>query len=245
MILIGTAGWSIPRQGAHRFAGDGSHLTRYARVFPCAEINSSFYRSHGRKTYAQWANQTPATFRFAVKIPQEISHENALRRARQPLAAFLTEAAGLGTKLGALLLQLPPSNVFEPRPVRQFFSLLRALHEGSVMCEPRHASWFGARANELMQHYRICRVAADPSPHNDSHAPGGWLGGDLYYRLHGSPRKYWSAYSPEYLNTFARRLALLPEGRTAWCVFDNTASGAAAVNALDLKCRLTEKPSPD
>jgi uncharacterized protein YecE (DUF72 family) len=239
MILIGTAGWSIPRQAAHSFAGDGTHLIRYARVFPCAEINSSFYRSHGRKTYEQWANQTPTAFRFAVKMPQEISHENALRRARQPLSAFLTAAAGLGPKLGPLLLQLPPSNVFEPRVARQFFSLLRDLHEGSVMCEPRHASWFGARANALMHRYRIGRVAADPSPHCDSHTPSGWLGGDLYYRLHGSPRKYWSAYSADYLNTLAGELALLPAGRNAWCMFDNTASGAATTDALDLKRRLT------
>ncbi len=75
MIRIGTAGWSIPKTVARRFRGAGSHLERYARLMLCAEINTSFYRSHSFETYQKWARLTPVGFRFAVKIPQLITHE--------------------------------------------------------------------------------------------------------------------------------------------------------------------------
>jgi uncharacterized protein YecE (DUF72 family) len=61
----------------------------------------------------------------------------------------------------------------------------------------------------------------------------------VYYRLHGSPRVYYSAYDAAYLDALATRLREhAAAGRRAWCVFDNTASGAAASNALALLARL-------
>lgn len=241
MIRIGTAGWGIPRDVAWQFVGGGSHLARYALVFACAEINSSFYRAHSRATYARWADQTPPEFRFAVKLPQTITHENALRRAREPLRKFLTEIAALGDRLGPLLVQLPPSLQFERRVARNFFAMVRGEHRGPVVCEPRHATWFSKSASESMRDFQIHRVAADPRPHPASCEPAGWLDDVLYYRLHGSPRKYWSAYSGEYLETLAREFRRLSRGREAWCIFDNTASGAAAANSLELRDRLRQE----
>lgn len=244
MVYVGTAGWSLPRSVADQFAGDGPHLARYARVFSCAEINTSFYRDHARETYARWAALTPRHFRFAVKLPQTITHENALRRARQPLMHFLGQVSGLGSRLGPLLIQLPPSLQFEPRVAKQFFTVLRECHAGPAACEPRHASWFGDRAEALMTLHRIARVAADPAPHANAQQPGGWMGSAVdraalaYFRLHGSPRKYWSAYSREYVAELATTLRSLPRRLNAWCVFDNTASGAAAENALMLRAVL-------
>src|SRR5690349_18833369 len=99
-VIIGTAGWSIPRASAQYFPGDGSHLERYSRVLPCAEINSSFHRPHASATYARWAASTPAPFRFAVKIPRTITHDAKLRGTRLLLERFLEESAGLGRKRG-------------------------------------------------------------------------------------------------------------------------------------------------
>ncbi|HWP34406.1 MAG TPA: DUF72 domain-containing protein, partial [Thermodesulfobacteriota bacterium] len=59
-VLVGCAGWAIPRAAAGAFPGPGSHLERYARVLPAVEINSSFYRSHRPRTYARWAASVPA-----------------------------------------------------------------------------------------------------------------------------------------------------------------------------------------
>ncbi len=92
-----------------------------------------------------------------------ITHEARLKRARKPLEQFLTEVAGLGTKLGPLLIQLPPSLEFDSRVARTFFGLLRQLHAGAIACEPRHASWFTSQANNLLIEQHIGRVAADPA----------------------------------------------------------------------------------
>ena len=239
MIAVGTAGWSIPRASASAFPSDGHHLERYSRVMSCVEIDSSFYRSHRAETYARWAEETPARFRFAVKLPRTITHEGRLRRAKVPLEAFLSEVAGLAAKLAILLVQLPPSFAFEPRAVRTFFALLRERHAGSVVCEPRHATWFTPAAERMLAAYRIARAAADPARIDCAAQPGGWLGpaGDgngapIYYRWHGSPRMYWSAYTDAWLKARAAEVNGWPAGSECWCIFDNTASGAALADAL-------------
>src|SRR5689334_3087872 len=109
MIRIGTAGWSVPTRYRANFPASGSQLEKYATQLTAAEINSSFYRPHRRTTYERWAASVPDNFRFAVKIPKAITHERRLRDAGELLNRFLSEVAGLGPKLGPLLVQLPPS----------------------------------------------------------------------------------------------------------------------------------------
>jgi uncharacterized protein YecE (DUF72 family) len=208
-------------------------LERYARVFDAVEINSSFYRPHARTTYRKWAAMTPRSFRFAVKVPRALTHEQRLRRARPGLARFLDEVSGLGARLGPLLVQLPPSLEFAPRVAGTFFATLRELHDGDVVCEPRHASWFHTRADSLLERQRVGRVAADPSGYASAGAPAGWPG-IVYYRLHGSPRRYWSVYAADRLEAWATQLRELPRDVAGWCVFDNTAGGGAIANALSV-----------
>jgi uncharacterized protein YecE (DUF72 family) len=249
-MRIGTAGWSIPRDVATAFPGDGQHLQRYARVLNCAEINTSFYRSHRQQVYERWASQTPEDFQFAVKVPRSITHDAKLRRARQPLVQFLSEAAGLGHRLAVLLVQLPPSFEFEARQVRSFFSLLAELFPGALVCEPRHVSWFSARADGVLAMLRVSRAATDPAPWPHGAQPGGWLGpeGDgrgavLYHRWHGSPRMYWSRYEPLWVQARAHELAAWPAAADRWCIFDNTAGGGALANALDLRQAVAQAQS--
>jgi uncharacterized protein YecE (DUF72 family) len=238
-IYLGTAGWAIPRASAERFEQSGTHLERYARTFCATEINSSFYRSHAPSTYAKWASSTPGGFRFAVKVPKSITHDSRLRRARPVLERFLDELAGLGNRCGPLLVQLPPSLAFDARLANTFFALVRSCHEGDVVCEPRHPSWFDERANRLLKGHAISRVAADPPPAAGADTPGGWRG-IAYFRLHGSPRRYWSRYPSDYLARLADTIRGLSESTTVWCIFDNTASGAAIENAWELQALLTD-----
>ena len=242
MIVIATAGWSVPRTVAARFPRDGTHLQRYARVLRGAEIDTSFYRNHARETYARWAAQVPRTFRFAVKLPRQITHDGRLRGARRPLQDFLEGVAGLGSRLGPLVVQLPPSLAFESRVARTFFTLLRELHDGPVVCEPRHASWFETPADALLVRHRVGRIGADPAVVPVAAQPGGWPG-TVYYRLHGSPRKYWSVYDAARIAGWAQALRAQPRGTLAWCVFDNTASSGAAGNAVQLLALLDQRKS--
>jgi uncharacterized protein YecE (DUF72 family) len=235
---IGTAGWSIPKQHAAAFPAGTSHLERYARRFNAVEINTSFYRPHRKTTYQRWAATVPAHFRFAVKAPQEITHALRLIDANDALDAFLGEVAELGAKLGPLLFQLPPSLTFEPATAAAFFAMLRDRHGGAVVCEPRHSTWFTRQAEDLLIGLHITRVAADPAILPAAAEPGGC--NELeYFRLHGTPRVYYSDYGAEQIEHYAERIAAAAtRGHSPWCIFDNTAEGAATGNALVLADRV-------
>jgi uncharacterized protein YecE (DUF72 family) len=236
-IFIGTAGWSIPRVSAPYFDCTGTHLQRYAAILTAAEINSSFHGSHHLETYSKWASATPRQFRFAIKLPRIITHDQQLLRVRAPLERFLKESSGLKSKRGPLLIQLPPSFAFERLMVKRFLDTLRARYEGPLVCEPRHETWFSSIASELLVSHRVARVAADPAILEIGKQPGAW-NGIVYFRLHGSPRKYWSRYSEEYIDALAQTLKEQSRSAETWCIFDNTASGAAIENALELHRRL-------
>lgn len=232
--LIGCAGWSVPRAYAEQFPTTGTHLARYSKRFPAVEINSSFYRPHRASTYARWAASVPENFRFAVKIPKEITHGLRLQNASSVLIRFLSEVAGLGDKQGPLLVQLPPSLRFEEAVADRFFTDLRQGTLSQVVCEPRHASWFTDEAEQIMTTFEIARVAADPALSPRAAVPGGWKG-LVYFRLHGSPKMYHSSYSLAYLEQLAATLrAYMQAAVPVWCIFDNTASFAATDNALHL-----------
>ena len=237
---IGTAGWVIPRASVLHGVSEGTHLQRYARQFSCAEINSSFHRSHALAQYVKWAAVTPPGFRFAVKLPRVITHDQKLRRPRLPLARFLAETSGLGSRRGPLLVQLPPSHAFDSRVAGRFFEHFRQHYGGSIACEPRHPSWFSGAADRLLDSYEVARVAADPPRAGGAHLPGGW-GGLRYFRLHGSPRIYWSRYSADFIESVADALRRAAASAETWCVFDNTAAGGAIENAWELQRRLAPR----
>ncbi|MES2494950.1 MAG: DUF72 domain-containing protein [Pseudomonadota bacterium] len=236
-IFVGTAGWSIPSQYRPDFPSPGSHLDRYATRFNAAEINSSFYRPHRRTTYERWAESVGPEFRFSVKLPKAISHDRRLSDCAPLLEGFAEQVAGLGKKLGALLVQLPPSLAFDLQTAATFFGSLRSSLHAPVACEPRHGSWFSEQAETLLRSYRIARVAADPSPVAGAEAPAGW-DGLRYLRLHGSPVIYRAAYDETRLRDYIAMLASARGHADAWCIFDNTASMAAIGNALHFQ-RLT------
>jgi len=241
IIRIGTAGWSIPRATAGRFDSVGTHLHRYSRRFPCAEINSSFHRPHSAATYAKWRDSTPPDFRFAVKMPRAITHDLKLQDAREPLVTFLGQTDALAAKRGPILVQLPPSLSFDVSIVTRFLELLRVFTNGPVVCEPRHATWFSAKVASLLDRYGVSRVAADPPPVPEAAVVGGYPR-VAYWRLHGSPRKYWSRYDEDAIATVAAAVRRVTTAEEVWCVFDNTASGAALENAWELQERVTAEP---
>jgi len=217
-----------------RFPPGSSLLHRYSAVFPAAEINSSFYRPHRPATYARWAESVPDGFRFAVKLPRAITHEAALVDCEAPLTRFAGEIAGLGEKRGPVLIQLPGRFAFDPAPADSFFKAFGTIIGGQAVCEPRHPSWFEPEADQLLRDHRIARVAADPARVPAAAEPGGWPG-LAYFRLHGSPRIYWSKYEPDALAAWAgRAAACLSGGTPSWVIFDNTTSGAATGDALAL-----------
>ena len=243
-VFIGCAGWSIPPAHAAAFVDSGSHLARYSARFRAVEINSSFYRPHRPATYARWAATVPQDFRFAVKLPKEVTHTRRLRDVEAPLADFVDAVGALGPKLGVLLVQLPPSLAFDARVVDTFFGMLRARFAGGLACEPRHPAWFSAEVDLFLAARQVARVAADPARVPRAGVPGGWHG-LVYYRLHGSPRMYYSSYGTTYIERLAHTLAGIGPTVSTWCIFDNTAAGAATQDALVLNQVLTRTAASD
>jgi uncharacterized protein YecE (DUF72 family) len=232
-VRIGCAGWNIPKQAASHFVGTGSHLIRYSELFNCCEINSSFYRSHKPETWERWASSVPAGFRFSVKLPKTITHEAKLSCDSAALSTFFQQVSVLKDKLGPVLIQLPPSLAFDLDRSKTFLLLLRDIYPGPVVLEPRHKSWFKDGVDDLLRNFRVARAAADPPCVSIAGMPGGHTS-LVYFRLHGSPRKYYSAYSNKFLNRLVAQFTNLARTTNVWCVFDNTASGYAIENARQL-----------
>jgi uncharacterized protein YecE (DUF72 family) len=236
-LRIGTAGWSIPKALASEIGGEGQHLQRYARQFDAAEINSTFHRSHRASTLERWASSVPPHFRFSVKLPKVITHERKLIDCAELLAAFADELRPLDAHLGPVLVQLPPSLAFDPLSAG-FFAAAARVFGGSVVCEPRHPSWFGGDADKVLTDHGVARVAADPAIVPEAACPGG-ARHLAYFRLHGSPVMYRSSYDAAFLTDLGEKLTRLRDlGVECWTIFDNTASGAALADALVLRQQL-------
>lgn len=233
-IAIGCAGWAIPRQHQALFGEGDSVLARYATRFSVTEINSSFYRNHRLATYARWAATVPRHFQFSVKLPKAISHELALRGAGQALDMFLGDVAGLEEKLGRVLLQLPPSHRLDLRTASTFFRMFRRRSDTPLVCEPRHASWFSPQADALFTHHGVSRVIADP-PISKAGAHPSADPARPYWRMHGTPRMYYSDYSDGALQNLAHEVSRHgTSSSSTWVIFDNTAHGFAGANAARL-----------
>ncbi|MGV1913943.1 DUF72 domain-containing protein [Agrobacterium vitis] len=106
------------------------------------------------------------------------------------------------------------------------FKTVRNADDGPIVIEVRHKGWASAEALELLKNFAIDRVLADPAPVwpvEDFDTP------PKYVRLHGKPKIYYSS-------TLIRRSDRSRNcwQRHSWCVFDNTASGAAIDNALTM-----------
>lgn len=236
--VIGTAGWSIATKDAAAFPAEGTALERYSSVFDGVEVNSSFHRAHRATTWAKWAASVPERFRFAVKIPKTITHQAKLVDVDTLVSQFATEIEPLSSKLGLLLVQLPPKLGFDADVAEAFFTNLRRSIGAEIVCEPRHAAWFEDEADAVLMALRVARVAADPALGAAAAVPGGWRG-IAYWRLHGAPAMYRSAYTDEAIDRYARQVREAADaGLTPWCVFDNTAASAATGNALSLMARL-------
>src|SRR5215216_7334377 len=124
-------------------------LEYYAARFPTVEINYTFYRMPTEKLLAGWAAGTPDHFRFTLKAPRRITHDSKLQRCEDLLQAFCRTALTLGSKLGALLFQLPPAYKKDAAVLRAFVDLLPAGTKAAF--EFRHPSWFDAEVFDVLR----------------------------------------------------------------------------------------------
>jgi len=142
-------------------------LREYARRLTTIEGNTTFYAVPAQKTIEQWLAEMPETFRFCPKIPRAISHDGKLSAHIAEAQQFVEFMQPLGTRLGPLFLQLPPS--YSPKAFDDLKAFLEAWpREVRLGVEVRHLDWFEApyhqRLNELLSSYNMARVLIDTRP---------------------------------------------------------------------------------
>jgi uncharacterized protein YecE (DUF72 family) len=133
-ILIGCSGWSYADwEGPFYPEGmdSGEYLSWYADRFPIVEVDSTFYRVPTRRMVQGWRNHTPPGFRFALKVPQVITHKKQLDACEKDVEEFVAAIEPMGDKLSCALLQLGYFN-------REQFPSLEAFLE---ILDPFLASW--------------------------------------------------------------------------------------------------------
>jgi uncharacterized protein YecE (DUF72 family) len=265
-IRIGACAWSFDEwRGA--FYPDqyptNQWLEFYARYFPAVEIDSTFYSAPAPATARRWAEMTPAAFRFACKLPREITHACRLHDCSEQFTAFLRAIEPLASKLQVVLIQLPPS--FSPKEgkasLRNFLGQLPRDFRFAI--EFRHAGWHRPAVIRLLEKHRVCWVWSDTSPLNErNQAPFEFLPRTtdfLYLRLLGD---YSTKYDREgqrvhrygkllwkreaALESWAVRIERhLAETRSVWTFVNNHFEGFAPETCQRLAQRLGyELPLP-
>ena len=232
-VRIGTSGWQYPDwRGVLYPKGlpQRSWLQRYAEVFDTVELNSSFYRLPSAADFTRWKEAVPPGFVIAVKLSRYLTHVRRLRDPEPPVRLFLERASDLGSRLGPVLVQLPPNLPLNAdnleRTLRAFPKHVR------VAVEFRHASWFSDDVEGILRSRNAALVWADR--HGRLQNPP-WTTADwMYVRLHGGSGRAGN-YGRHVIDAYADKLTGL--GCDVYVYFDNDLTGNAVRNALRLTGR--------
>ncbi len=170
---LGTIGFSYPEwKGNFYPSGLSSQdaLRFYSHAFNAVEINTTFYGAKSAEQMQSWSALTPEDFCFSLKAPRHITHDLRLEgAAAEELRAFAGISRALQQKLGAILIQLPPSLHADSLPqVEKFLAGLRVEPGDQAIqyaIEFRHASWYAPKAAEAtadaLRAHQVCWVSVD------------------------------------------------------------------------------------
>ena len=286
-LLIGCSGWnygSLPENnggwiGVFYPDKEIKRLRYYSEFFDTAEMDASFYErfynNMTKGTFIGMSKATPAGFQFSVKVPETITHKKRLdikKNVLKDFEAFLEKISPLrnANKLGAILIQLPPSfRVDEFKNVESFLNELSTFsnidneksHEYEsgtsygyqYALEFRNPSWKTEGPWELLRHYNIASVITD-SPKKESleflSETVVTTADHSFVRFHGRNIKghYWYdyLYSKEELEPWVEKIDKIREQTKVLRVyFNNHYGGKAVINALEFKemlgIKLSEK----
>jgi len=233
-IWIGTSGYVYRHWRGGVFYPPGlrarDELAWYAGRFRTVELNNPFYRPPSPETWTRWAAAVPDDFLFAVKVTRVVSHYRRLRGTAEPMAAFLEQARLLGSKLGPLLVQLPPQFRLDQPVLEAFLAELPPAHRWAL--EVRHPSW---QVPEVYQALAAAGVALCVPV-------GGLVQPDLvttaaftYLRMHRG-QGAGGGFEDGELTGWARRMrAVARSGKDVYVYFNNDHGGHAPRDAERLR----------
>ncbi|HEX7003589.1 MAG TPA: DUF72 domain-containing protein [Trueperaceae bacterium] len=223
--FIGTSGWSY-KGWRQRW------LSYCAERFTGIEVNGTFYRLQSKDTFRKWREETPDTFRFAIKGHRYATHSKKLNDVAEPVRLMKERAEPMGEKLAVVVWQLPASLQKSSEKLAKFLDDLGTWPEVRHALELRHRSWFDDETAALLEEHdvAVCQSDAPDFPLWER------VTTDLVYvRLHGHTRKYASRYSSRLLRGWSHKVCnWLDEGRDVHVYFDNDAEGHAPYDALRL-----------
>ena len=238
-VLVGTSGWQYRDwRGGFYPAGlpQRRWLEHYASEYLTVENNASFYRLPSRDTFAAWRSRTPDGFVMAVKASRYLTHIRRLRDPAEPVSRLLRAAAGLGPRLGPVLLQLPPTLAADPglldACLAEFATTAGDAGTGPVRVavEPRHPSWWCEEVRQVLTARQAALCWADRLGHPV--APLWRTANWGYLRFHEGAAQPWPCYGPQALRTWAARLRdTWPGSADMYVYFNNDPGGAAVVNS--------------
>ncbi|MFF8779712.1 DUF72 domain-containing protein [Streptomyces sp. NPDC015140] len=237
-LFVGTSGWQY-RDWREAFYPSGLPvrlwLERYADVFPTVEINNAFYRLPTRETFEAWRERVPPDFVVAVKASRYLTHIRRLRDPAEPVDRLMTHAAGLGDRLGPVLLQLPPTLRADPALLD---TCLACFPPGTrVAVEPRHGSWWTREVREVLtsRGAALCWADVRARPVTPLWRTADWG----YVRFHEGRATPWPQYGRRSLSTWLDRITTTwPPDQDVYAYFNNDQNAAAVKNA-QLLARLT------
>jgi len=232
-VLVGTSGWQYqhwrdvfyPRGVPQR-----QWLEYYAGRFGTVENNGTFYRLAARGTFEQWRDRTPDGFVMAVKASRYLTHVRRLRDPAEPVRRMLDSFAGLGDRLGPVLIQLPPGMRADPALLDTALGLFPA--DIRVAVEPRDTSWWSDGIREVLTARGAALCWADRAGHpvTPLWRTAAWG----YLRFHEGTGRPWPRYTNRALRDWAARVAETWEAADpVYAYFNNDQEGAAVLDAAE------------
>ena len=204
----------------------------YCQYFNTYEFNGSFYKFPTVKIFENWYKKTPENFIFSVKAPKDITHFKKFIGCEELITEFYKVCeTGLKEKLGCVLFQFPPSYSFTSEKLQHIIKNLDLNFKNVI--EFRHESWWNDEVwNAFLENnITFCSVSHPQLPQTI------FTNFSLtYVRLHGVPKMFYSSYSPEELLYMKNVIDL----KSGFLYFNNTASEAGILNALELRKMMKE-----
>ncbi len=264
-LFLGCSGWNygdLSDKGGwlNVFYPDSKtrKLNFYSQFFNTVEMDSTFYKKFylnmTKSLFIGWTKATPDNFKISVKVPEIVTHEKRLDTNKdviKDIVEFSEKISPLKNtdKLGALIIQLPPSFAIDEFPkVEKFlvaFSSNENLVDNHYAIEFRNKTWNTEGTFELLRHYNIASVLTDsPIQENlgflsdENNLTSTTMG---VIRLHGrniSKDHYWYdyLYSEEELLPWVTKIKKIKQQtESVFVYFNNHYSGKAIVNSLQFK----------
>ncbi len=229
-VWIGTSGWQY-RDWSGSFYPDRlpqrAWLEIYGARFATVESNNAFYRLPERRIFEAWAERTPDDFVMAVKVSRYLTHIKRLAEPEEPVARFVGRVSGLGSKLGPVLLQLPPQLRCDIRRLERTLDQFPAAMRVAV--EFRHPTWFVDDVRRLLSERNVALCLADRRrPLGPLWRTANWT----YLRFHEGRADPRPCYGRIALETWARRLAdQWSPDEDCWVYFNNDSRACAPRDA--------------